>query len=97
MAFLFDSFAGWKEFCELHKISLSDSVLDYEFTQKARSKDETIYPTHFTSWGEWMQWTHPNAHPITPKLSFWQRHKKKRLATKGQDSGQQDTSARKAK
>jgi L-serine dehydratase len=42
MSFLFDSFEGWKTYCEQNKLSLSDSVLDYEYVQKGRNKDETI-------------------------------------------------------
>ena len=42
MSFLFDSFEGWKNYCEQHKISLSDSVLEYELVQKGRVREETI-------------------------------------------------------
>lgn len=42
MSFLFDSFDGWKNYSVQHKLSLSDSVLEYEQTQKGRSKDETL-------------------------------------------------------
>ena len=41
MAFLFDSFEDWKKYCDQHKMSLSDVVLEYELTQKGRSKEET--------------------------------------------------------
>lgn len=42
MSFLFDSFDSWKNYCDQHKLSLSDSVLQYELAQKGREKDETI-------------------------------------------------------
>jgi L-serine dehydratase len=42
MSFLFDSFEGWKHYCEQHKLSLSDSVLEYEQAQKDRGRDDTI-------------------------------------------------------
>ena len=42
MSFLFDSFDGWKNYCEEHKLSLSDSVLEYEQEQKGRVREETI-------------------------------------------------------
>lgn len=37
MAFLFDSFAGWKQHCLTSKISLVEAVLDYENEQKGRT------------------------------------------------------------
>jgi L-serine dehydratase len=40
MAFLFDSFEGWKLYCDEHKMSLSEVVLDYEQTQKGSSETE---------------------------------------------------------
>ncbi|HMG93689.1 MAG TPA: L-serine ammonia-lyase, iron-sulfur-dependent, subunit alpha [Chryseolinea sp.] len=42
MSFLFDSFEGWKIYCEQHKLSLSDSVLEYEQAQKDRGREDTI-------------------------------------------------------
>ena len=42
MSFLFDSFERWKNYCEQHKLSLSDSVLEYEQAQKGRVREETI-------------------------------------------------------
>jgi len=42
MSFLFDSFDGWRNYCEEHKLSLPDSVLEYEHVQKGRKKEETI-------------------------------------------------------
>jgi L-serine dehydratase len=42
MSFLFDSFDGWKNYCEQHKLSLSDSVLEYEQAQKGRTREETL-------------------------------------------------------
>jgi len=42
MSFLFDSFDSWRNYCEEHKLSLPDSVLEYEHVQKGRKKEETI-------------------------------------------------------
>jgi len=42
MSFLFESFDGWRNYCEEHKLSLPDSVLEYEHVQKGRKKEETI-------------------------------------------------------
>lgn len=42
MSFLFDSFEGWKNYCAQHKLSLSDSVLEYEQAQKDRGREDTI-------------------------------------------------------
>ena len=42
MSFLFDSFEGWKNYCDQHKLSLSDSVLEYEQAQKDRNREDTI-------------------------------------------------------
>lgn len=40
MAFLFDSFEGWKKYCAQHTLSLSAVVLEYERDQKNRTDDE---------------------------------------------------------
>ncbi|WP_026135789.1 L-serine ammonia-lyase, iron-sulfur-dependent, subunit alpha [Nafulsella turpanensis] len=40
MAFLFDSFEGWKQYCEEHNKSLHETVLAFEAEQKGRTKDE---------------------------------------------------------
>lgn len=40
MAFLFDSFSNWKNYCEAHQLSLAQSVVEYEQTQKDRSIEE---------------------------------------------------------
>lgn len=40
MAFLFDSFEGWKKYSALRAISLSDVVVEYEREQKNRTDDE---------------------------------------------------------
>lgn len=40
MAFLFDSFAGWKQYCADNKIDLYEAVIEYERTQKNRSESE---------------------------------------------------------
>lgn len=42
MAYLFETFTGWKAYCEKHSISLADSVLEYEIQQKGSTK-ESIY------------------------------------------------------
>jgi L-serine dehydratase len=49
MPFLFDSFAGWKEFSEKEKITLVDAVLQYEVSQKGRS-EEAIWSGLATAW-----------------------------------------------
>ena len=42
MAFLFESFEGWKNYCQTHQMTLYDAVLEYETTQKNRSSAETF-------------------------------------------------------
>jgi L-serine dehydratase len=42
MAFLFDSFEGWKNYCVQQKMSLHEVVLEYEQTQKNRPPHETM-------------------------------------------------------
>ena len=42
MAFLFDSFEGWKKYCKEHAMSLSDVVREYERDQKNRTDDEIM-------------------------------------------------------
>ena len=42
MAFLFESFEGWKAHCTEHNMTLPDAVLDYEYAQKNRSKEDTL-------------------------------------------------------
>lgn len=42
MAFLFESFEGWKAYCTDNKVTLVEAVLDYEREQKGRSNDETM-------------------------------------------------------
>jgi L-serine dehydratase len=41
MAFLFDSFEGWKNYCEQHKMQLHEVVLEYERVQKNRKEEES--------------------------------------------------------
>jgi L-serine dehydratase len=41
MAFLFDSFEGWKKYCEQHNMSMSDVVLEYEQAEKGSSTAKT--------------------------------------------------------
>jgi len=40
MAFLMDSFEGWKKYCEEHKMSLPEVVMEYERHQRNRSVEE---------------------------------------------------------
>ncbi len=40
MGFLFDSFEGWKKYCEKQNISLVQAVLNYENEQKGRSEEK---------------------------------------------------------
>lgn len=49
MAFLFESFAGWKRYSEEQGMSLVDVVLEYEINQKGRSAD-TIWQGLATAW-----------------------------------------------
>jgi len=42
MALLFDSFADWKTYCSLKKISIVDAVLEYEFEQKGRTREQIL-------------------------------------------------------
>jgi L-serine dehydratase len=50
MAFLFDSFEGWKTYCETSRQSLVEVVLEYEREQKGRSNEE-IYEGLARAWG----------------------------------------------
>lgn len=36
MSFLFESFTGWKKYCEEQSLSLIDIVLEYETAQKGQ-------------------------------------------------------------
>lgn len=49
MAFLFDSFQGWKNYCETSGQSLLEVVLEYEREQKGRTNDE-IYSGVQRAW-----------------------------------------------
>ncbi len=49
MAFLFDSFSGWKQYSSEHKLSLVDVVMEYEMEQKGRTA-ETIWQGLDTAW-----------------------------------------------
>jgi L-serine dehydratase len=40
MAFLFDSFEGWKAYCTGEKKTIVEAVLEYEFEQKGRSEKQ---------------------------------------------------------
>jgi L-serine dehydratase len=39
MSYLFESFRGWKLYCEEKKIGIFDSVIEYEITQKGNSEE----------------------------------------------------------
>jgi len=49
MAFLFESFSGWKKYSSDHQKSLVDIVLDYEMDQKGHSAD-SIWQGLETAW-----------------------------------------------
>ena len=40
MSFLFESFKGWKNYCETNRLDLFESVLQYEVSQKGVTEDE---------------------------------------------------------
>ncbi|MCB0489388.1 MAG: L-serine ammonia-lyase, iron-sulfur-dependent, subunit alpha [Cyclobacteriaceae bacterium] len=40
MAFLFDSFEGWKKYCDKHNVSVVDAVIGYEKEQKGRTEEK---------------------------------------------------------
>lgn len=40
MSYLFESFKGWKEYCEGQKVSIVQSVIDYEIDQKNSSEEK---------------------------------------------------------
>lgn len=40
MSFLFDNFKGWKNYCLSSNLSLFESVIEYEMTQKNKSEEE---------------------------------------------------------
>mgnify|MGYP005750731833 CR=1 FL=1 len=42
MCYLFESFKGWKEYCEEKNVSLVDSVIEYEVEQKNSSKGKIL-------------------------------------------------------
>lgn len=42
MSFLFESFSGWKKYCEEQSLSLIDVVLEYETAQKGTTADQVI-------------------------------------------------------
>lgn len=49
MPFLFESFNGWKQYSNEHRMSLVDVVLEYEMEQKGRT-DEVIWQGLETAW-----------------------------------------------
>lgn len=40
MCYLFESFKGWKEYCESNSITLVESVIDYEIEQKSSTEEK---------------------------------------------------------
>lgn len=42
MCYLFESFKGWKEYCETKKVSLVESVIEYEVEQKNSSREKIL-------------------------------------------------------
>lgn len=40
MSYLFESFAGWKAYCQQKKISIFDSVIEYEMVQKGKLEED---------------------------------------------------------
>lgn len=42
MAYLFESFEGWKKYCTEKKFSLAQTVLEYELDQKGRTEKEVM-------------------------------------------------------
>lgn len=40
MSFLFDSFEGWKKYCDQNKVTLVQAVVDYEGKQKGRTEEK---------------------------------------------------------
>lgn len=46
MAFLFDTFAGWKAYCTKHGCDLVQSVVDYEIEQKQSSQKDILSGLH---------------------------------------------------
>jgi L-serine dehydratase len=49
MAYLFDSFEGWGNYCSQNKVSLVKAVLEYEFEQKGRTENQ-IWEGLATAW-----------------------------------------------
>jgi L-serine dehydratase len=46
MAFLFESFEAWKNYCATNQMTLHQVVLEYEFSQKGRSHEDTLTGLH---------------------------------------------------
>lgn len=42
MAYLFETFKGWKAYCETHQVSLVDSIIDYEMTERGGTREEIL-------------------------------------------------------
>lgn len=42
MAYLFETFKGWKNYCNDQQSSLVDSIIDYEISEKGSTKDEIM-------------------------------------------------------
>ena len=42
MAYLFETFRGWKEYCEKHNTTLVDSVVEYEINENGGTREEIL-------------------------------------------------------
>jgi L-serine dehydratase len=42
MAFLFETFEGWKAYCDQHQCSLVESVLDYEISENGGTREDIL-------------------------------------------------------
>ena len=42
MAYLFETFTGWQKYCDSNNVSLVDSVLDYEISEKGGTREEIL-------------------------------------------------------
>ena len=42
MAYLFETFAGWKKYCTDHKCGLVESVIDYEISENGGTREEIL-------------------------------------------------------
>ena len=42
MAYLFETFTGWQKYCDSNNVSLVDSVIDYEISEKGGTREEIL-------------------------------------------------------